>query len=200
MAVSKSSEISRLLTAWGKGDEAARDRLAAKVYDELRRIARHYMKQERPGATLQTTALVNEVYLRLVNAKNMDWQHRAQFFRICAQMMRRILVDAARARGAAKRGGGAVRVDLEIAARLIPESDPAVLALHQALEAFSRIAPRQAKVVELRYFGGLSVEETVEVMRISPRTVTRDWEFAKAWLARELSRGSAPQKGAESAE
>ena len=188
MALSEPSEISRLLVAWGKGDEAARDRLAARVYDELRRIARHYMKDERARITLQTTALVNEVYLRLVDTKHVEWQHRAQFFSICAQMMRRILVDAARARGAVKRGGGAGKVDMEVAARLVPESDASILALHEALEAFAQIAPRQARVVELRYFGGLSVEETVEVMQISQRTVMRDWDFAKAWLARELSR------------
>lgn len=188
MDSSKPSEISRLLTAWGKGDEGARDRLAAKVYDELRGIARRYMKDERAHVTLQTTALVNEVYLRLVDTKDVEWQHRAQFFSICAQMMRRILVDAARARRAGKRGGGAGKVDMEIAARLSPEGDASIVALNEALEAFAQIAPRQARVVELRYFGGLSVEETVQVMKISERTVIRDWDFAKAWLARELSR------------
>jgi RNA polymerase sigma factor (TIGR02999 family) len=184
--VAKSSEITVLLCAWSSGDEAARDRLAVKVYDELKRIARRYMKDERARGTLQTTALVNEVYLRLVDTKNVDWQHRAQFFSICAQMMRRILVDAARARGAAKRGGGAVKVDLEAAAPLASETGAAVLALHDALEEFAQIAPRQARVVELRYFGGLTVEEVAEVMNISQRTVMREWDFAKVWLAREL--------------
>jgi RNA polymerase sigma factor (TIGR02999 family) len=159
-----------------------------KVYDELRRIARRYMKDERGQATLQTTALVNEVYLRLVDARNVHWQRRAQFFTICAQMMRRILVDAARARGAAKRGGGAVKLDIEAAATLAPETGAAILALHDALEAFAQIAPRQARVVELRYFGGLSVDEVAQVMKISQRTVMRDWDFAKVWLARELTR------------
>src|SRR5262252_619841 len=177
MALDKSSEVTDLLRAWGNGDEAARDQLAVKVYDELRRIARRYMKDERAQATLQTTALVNEVYLRLVDTRNVDWQRRAQFFTICAQMMRRILIDAARARGA-----GAVKLDIEAAAPLAPEMGAAILALHDALEAFAQIAPRQSRVVELRYFGGLSVEETAEVMKISQRTVMRDWDFAKAWL------------------
>jgi len=186
--LSKPSEISGLLVAWANGDQAARDCLAANVYDELRRIARRYMKDERARVTLQTTVLVNEVYLRLVDTKNVQWEHRAQFFSICAQMMRRILVDAARARGSGKRGGAAVKVDIELAARVAPEDDTSILALHEALQVFAQVAPRQARVVELRYFGGLSVEETVEVMKVSQRTVMRDWDFAKAWLARELSR------------
>jgi RNA polymerase sigma factor (TIGR02999 family) len=186
MASPKSSEITALLQAWGRGDEAARELLANKVYDELRRIARRYLKDERTSGTLLTTALVNEVYLRLLNTKDIDWQHRGQFFTICAQMMRRILVDAARARGSKKRGGRAVKVNIEAAAIVAPELDSSILALHDALDEFAQIAPRQARVVELRYFGGLSVEETVEVMRISQRTVMRDWDFAKAWLAREL--------------
>lgn len=162
--------------------------LTAKVYDELRRIARRYMRNERAGNTLQTTALVNEVYLRLVDVKNVRWEHRNQFFAISAQIMRRILVDSARARGTDKRGGGAIRVSVDEAAVLSPEPDASMVALDDALEALARIAPRQAKVVELRYFGGLSVEQTVEVMGVSERTVMRDWEFAKAWLSRELSR------------
>lgn len=186
MSPAKSSETTRLLRAWGAGDESARDQLAAKVYDELHRIARRYMKDERTPGTLQTTALVHEAYLRLVDSRNTDWQTRSQFFSICAQMMRRILVDAARARGAVKRGGRVVKVDFDEMANLSPESDGPILALHEALEAFARVAPRQARVIELRYFGGLSVEETVEVMKISQRTVMRDWDFAKAWLAREL--------------
>lgn len=162
--------------------------LTAKVYDELRRIARRYMRNERAGNTLQTTALVNEVYLRLVDVKNVRWEHRNQFFAISAQIMRRILVDSARARGTDKRGGGAIRVSVDEAAVLSPEPDASMVALDDALEALARIAPRQAKVVELRYFGGLSVEQTVEVMGVSERTVMRDWDFAKAWLSRELSR------------
>jgi RNA polymerase sigma factor (TIGR02999 family) len=162
--------------------------LTAKVYDELRRIARRYMRNERAGNTLQTTALVNEVYLRLVDVKNVRWENRNQFFAISAQMMRRILVDSARARATDKRGGGAFRVSLAEAAVLSPEPDASMVLLDDALEALARIAPRQAKVVELCYFGGSSVEQTVEVMGISERTVMRDWEFAKAWWSRELSR------------
>jgi RNA polymerase sigma factor (TIGR02999 family) len=188
MASPKSTEITGLLRAWSRGDEKARDLLAAKVYDELRRIARRYIKNEPAGNTLQTTALVNEVYLRLVDVQNVTWENRAQFFAISAQMMRRILVDAARARGSHKRGGGVVKVNVDEVAVLSPDSDTAVLALHDALKVFSQVAPRQAKVVELRYFGGLSVEETREVMKISERTVMRDWGFARAWLMRELSR------------
>jgi RNA polymerase sigma factor (TIGR02999 family) len=152
----------------------------------LHRIARRYMRNERAGNTLQATALVNEVYLRLVDVKNVDWQHRAQFFAISAQIMRNILVDAARARGAHKRGGAAIRVNVDEAPLLAPEPDAFILALDDALTAFSQIAPRQSRVVELRYFGGMSEEETANVMETSPRTVRRDWQFAKAWLQHEL--------------
>jgi RNA polymerase sigma factor (TIGR02999 family) len=188
MTLPRSAEVTGLLRAWRGGDRAAFDRLASHVYDELHRMARHYMKNEQAGHTLQTTALVNEVYLRLVDVKNVDWQQRAQFFAISAQMMRRILVDAARARGSYKRGRGAVKVNVDETAALLPEPDSALVALDEALGAFSKVAPRQAKVVELRYFGGLTEEEIVEVLKISPRTVRRDWEFAKSWLTRELSR------------
>ncbi len=181
------TEVTGLLKAWGGGDQVALGRLTEKVYDELRRIARRYMRNERAGNTLQTTALVNEVYLRLVDVKNVTWEHRAQFFAISAQMMRRILVDAARARGTDKRGGGAVKINVDESAVFSPEPDAAIVALDDALQALANIAPRQAKVVELRYFGGLSVQQTVQVMGISERTVMRDWEFAKAWLSRELS-------------
>ena len=188
MALPRSAEVTGLLRAWSGGDQAALDRLAALVYDELHRMARRYMRDERTGNTLQTTALVNEVYLRLVDVKNVDWQQRAQFFAITAQMMRRILVDAARARGSNKRGGGVVKVNVDETPVLSPERNSSLVALDDALEALSRVAPRQAKLVELRYFGGLSEEEIVEVLKISPRTVRRDWEFAKSWLMRELSR------------
>ncbi len=184
----RSEEITGLLKAWGGGDQAALERLVDEVYNELRRIARRYMRNERAGNTLQTTAVVNEAYLRLVDVKNIDWQQRAQFFAIAAQMMRRILVDAARARGSRKRGAGAVKVNVHEALVVSPERDSSIVALDEALEAFSKLAPRQAKVVELRYFGGLGEEETAEVLRISPRTVRRDWDFAKSWLLRELSR------------
>ena len=183
----ESAEVTGLLKAWSTGDQTALERLASVVYEELRRMARRYMKNERPGNTLQTTAPVNEVYLRLVDLKNVDWQHRAQFFAISAQMMRRILVDAARARGSRKRGGGVVKLNMDETAVLSPEPDASVLALDDALNQFADIAPRQAKVVELRYFGGLSEEEIAEVLKISARTVRRDWDFARSWLMRELS-------------
>jgi len=184
----RSVEVTGLLKAWSGGDQAALERLAGHVYDELRHIARRYMRNERAGNTLQATALVNEVYLRLADVKNIDWQQRAQFFAIAAQMMRRILVDAARARGSHKRGGGAIKVNVDEAPVLSPERDSSLVALDEALEAFSKLAPRQARVVELRYFGGLSEEETAEVLKISTRTVRRDWDFAKSWLMRELGR------------
>jgi len=151
-------------------------------------MARRHMSGERGDGTLQTTALVHEVYLRMVDAKNVEWRHRAQFFSVAAQMMRRILVDAARARHSDKRGGALMRLNLDEAALVSPEPDRCILALNEALVAFSKIAPRQAKVVELRYFGGLQEEEIVAVLEISPRTVRRDWNLARAWLLRELSR------------
>ena len=144
-------------------------------------------EERRPGNTLQATALVHEVYLRLVDVTKVEWQARAQFFAMAAQMMRRILVDAARARGSQKRGGAALKVNLDETAVLSPAPDRSILALDEALTAFSQVAPRQAKVVELRYFGGLTEEEIVAALKISPRTVRRDWDLAKAWLLRELS-------------
>jgi RNA polymerase sigma factor (TIGR02999 family) len=184
--VNDPTEITTLLKAWGSGDQAALDRLAERVYAELRAIARRYMKNERPDNTLQTTALVHEVYIRLVDTAKIEWHERAQFFAMAAQMMRRILVDAARARRSHKRGGMAIKVNLDETAVLSPGRDSSILALDGALAEFSQVAPRQAKVVELRYFGGLTEEEIVMVLNISPRTVRRDWEFARAWLLREL--------------
>ena len=181
-----SEEITNLLRAWKGGDEAALGRLAEHVYPELRLMARRYMKNERQGNSLQTTALVHEVYLRLVDVTKVEWRERAQFFAMAAQMMRRILVDAARARGAHKRGGGALKVNLDETALLSSAPDRSILALDEALTAFSQVAPRQAKVVELRYFGGLTEEEIVAALKISARTVRRDWDLAKAWLLREL--------------
>ena len=163
-------------------------RLAERVYPELRLMARRHLKNERQANTLQTTALVHEVYLRLVDVTKVEWQQRAQFFAMAAQMMRRILVDAARARAAKKRGGSAARVNIDDGAVLSPEPDQSILALHEALGTFSQLAPRQARVVELRYFGGLTEEEIVAALDISPRTVRRDWSLAKAWLSRELKR------------
>jgi RNA polymerase sigma factor (TIGR02999 family) len=181
-----SAEITALLKAWGAGEEAALDRLAEQVYPELRRMAHRYMKKERQSDTLQPTALVNEVFLRLVDVTKVEWHERAQFFAIAARMMRRILVDAARARGSRKRGGTVPKINLDEATALSPAPDRSIVALDEALTALSQIAPRQAKVVELRYFGGLTEEEIVAALKISLRTVRRDWNFAKAWLLREL--------------
>jgi RNA polymerase sigma factor (TIGR02999 family) len=183
-----SADVTGLLKAWSGGDPAALERLTDHVYKELRRIAGRYMRNERAGNTLQTTALVNEAYLRLVDVKSIEWQQRAQFFAIAAQLMRRILVDGARARGARKRGGGAIEINVDAALVVSPERDASLVALDDALEVFSKLAPRQAKVLELRYFGGLSEEETAKTLNISLRTVRRDWSFAKSWLTRELSR------------
>jgi RNA polymerase sigma factor (TIGR02999 family) len=182
-----SAEITQLLKAWGSGDKAALGQLVEHVYPELRLMARRYMKNEGRGHTLQTTAIVHELYLRLIDVTRVDWQARAQFFAITAQMMRRILVDAARGRGSRRSDGVPLKVSLDESAILVPESHRSILALDDALTAFSRIAPRQAKVVELRYFGGLAEEEVAAVLKISRRTVERDWGLAKAWLLRELS-------------
>jgi RNA polymerase sigma factor (TIGR02999 family) len=187
MSISASSpEITRLLKAWSRGDQAALARLAERVYPELRLMARRYMRNERDAKTLQTTALVHEVYLRLIDVTKIEFEERAQFFSMAAQMMRRILVDAARARGAEKRGGRAQKVNLDETAVFSGAPDQSLVSLDEALVAFSRVAPRQAKVVELRYFGGLTEEEIVAALKISPRTVRRDWDLAKAWLLREL--------------
>ncbi len=183
----RSEEITCLLKAWGSGDEAALGRLTEHVYPELRRLARRSMKNEARGHTLQTTALVHEVYLRLVDATNIEWRARAQFFAIAAQMMRRILVDAARNRGSRRRGGMPVKISLDESAILSPAPDRSILALDEALTAFSQLAPRQGRVVELRYFGGLTEEEIAAALNISPRTVRRDWDLARAWLLRELT-------------
>jgi len=182
-----SAEITKLLKAWSGGDPAALARLAEHVYPELRLMARRYMKNERQADTLQTTALVHEVYIRLVDVTKVEWHERAQFFAMAARMMRRILVDAARARGSRKRGGMVPKLNLDEMAVLSPAPDRSILALDEALTAFSHVAPRQAKVVELRYFGGLTEEEIVATLKISPRTVRRDWDLARAWLLRELS-------------
>uniref|UniRef100_Q024W7 RNA polymerase, sigma-24 subunit, ECF subfamily n=1 Tax=Solibacter usitatus (strain Ellin6076) TaxID=234267 RepID=Q024W7_SOLUE len=160
-------------------------------------MALRYMKNEAQGNSLQATALVHEVYLRLVGVNNVEWQARAQFFAIVAQMMRRILVDAARLRGSRRQGGIPIKVNLDQSALLSPAPDRALLALDEALTAFSKLAPRQAKVVELRYFGGLTDEEIVSALNISPRTARRDWQFAKAWLLRELSPAIAKPSGTE---
>ena len=186
-----SAEITRLLKAWGRGDSAALDRLTPLVYEQLRRIARSYMRNERPGHTLQATALVNEAFLRLVDARDLNWTDRSHFFALCARVMRRILVDAARSRAATKRGGQVDRVEHSTAINLDDLPSPRALstqvcALDEALNALERIDPRRAQVIELRFFGGLTVEETGQVLQVSPQTVMRDWKLARAWLAREL--------------
>jgi RNA polymerase sigma factor (TIGR02999 family) len=186
-----STDITGLLKAWGQGDQAALEQLTPLVYAQLRAQARRYMRNERSGATLQSTALVHETYLRLIDARDVDWRDRVHFFALSAQLMRRILVDAARARAAAKRGGRAARVEHASAVDLdqIPTADlsAALLCeLDDALEDLTRIDPRRAKVIELRFFGGLSVEETAEALEVSPQTVMRDWRLARAWLGREL--------------
>jgi RNA polymerase sigma factor (TIGR02999 family) len=175
-----------LLKAWSSGDEAALGRLAERVYPELRLMARRYAKNSVPENTLQATALVHEVYLRLVDVTNVELRERAQFFAMAAQIMRRIIVDAARASGALKRGGGAHKVNLDETAILSSAPQRSILALDEALTVLSQVAPRQAKVVELRYFGGLTEKEIVAALNISPRTVRRDWDLAKGWLLREL--------------
>jgi len=185
--VHDAAEVTNLLKAWSGGDHAALDRLSERVYGELYRMARQFMKNERRENTMQATALVHEVYLRLVDVNQIEWRQRGQFFAMAAQMMRRILVDVARARHARKRGSRAAKVNFDETAVLARQPDRSIVALDEALAAFSEIAARQAKVVEMRYFGGLNEEEIAEALEISPRTVRRDWEFARVWLARELA-------------
>jgi RNA polymerase sigma-70 factor (ECF subfamily) len=182
-------EVTQLLLTWRDGDQAALDRLIPHVEAELHRMARRHMRRERPDHTLQTTALVNEAYVRLIDARTVRWEDRAHFFAVAARIMRRILVDWARARQNLKRGGGARRVTLEDALMATPERGADVLALDEALERLTVLNARQSQVVELRYFGGLSDEEVAEVLGVSPRTVRHDWSVARAWLYRELSRG-----------
>jgi RNA polymerase sigma factor (TIGR02999 family) len=184
-------EITRLLQAWRHGETAARDELMSLIYAELHRLARGYMRRERPGHTLQTTALINEAYLRLIGQTRTDWRSRAQFFGMAAQFMRRILVDHARARHSAKRqGAGLPPVSLDEAAVFAPERGPALVALDEALDRLESLDPRKARVVELRYFGGLTVDETADLLDVAAITVMRDWSLAKAWLQRELNVGS----------
>ncbi|MBZ5537061.1 MAG: sigma-70 family RNA polymerase sigma factor [Acidobacteriia bacterium] len=187
MTRSSPQEISLLLQAWRGGDEAALGTLMPLVYDELHRLAHRYMVHERAGHTLQTTALVNEAYLRLVDANRVDWQDRVHFFAICANLMRRILVDFARSRGYQKRGGNVKKVSLEESVLVSPEPGVDLVKLNDALNTLTGFDPRKAKVVELRFFGGLSEEEAAEVLKVSRDTVKRDWRLAKVWLLEELS-------------
>jgi RNA polymerase sigma factor (TIGR02999 family) len=182
-------DISGLLRAWSGGDQSALDRLTPIVYDELHRLARRYMRHERPGHSLQTSALVNEAYLRLVDYERMEWQNRAHFFAVSAQLMRRILVDHAR-RHNLKRGGGVEHVALEEAAVVGGGQGQDLVALDDAMNTLAQIDPRKVQVVEMRFFGGLSVEETAEVLKVSTITVKRDWRLARAWLYRELTGGT----------
>jgi RNA polymerase sigma factor (TIGR02999 family) len=181
-----SEGITALLKAWSGGDEQALERLTPLVYPELRRMARQYLRRENPGNTLQPTALVHEAWLRLVDANQTHWQDRAHFFAVCAQMMRRILVSAARRRTAEKRGGGGVAVELNEAIDGAPLRDDQMIVLDDSMNALARFDARKAKVVELRFFGGLSVRETAEVLKTSEQTVLRDWRLARTWLAREM--------------
>ncbi|MGH9844910.1 MAG: sigma-70 family RNA polymerase sigma factor [Blastocatellia bacterium] len=189
MSTSSTAEITGLLVAWSDGDEAALEKLTPLVYDELHRLAKLYLKRERSGHSLQTTALVNEAYLRLIDWKNVEWQNRAHFFGLSAQLMRRILVDHARRRSYRKRGGDARQVSLEEAAVVSVERSADLIALDDALNTLAGMDARKSRIVELRFFGGLSVEETAEALKISPRTVKREWALAQAWLYRELSKG-----------
>ena len=175
-----------LLLAWRRGDAAALDQLMPMVHDELRRLARRYMAQERPDHTLQPTALVNEAYLRLIEVHQVDWQNRGHFFAMAARVMRRVLVDAARAHGSVKRGDGVQRVTLDPAREPAALSVPEFGALDEALHRLESLHPRQSQVVELRFFGGLTLDETADVLHVSRDTIKRDWQFAKLWLLREL--------------
>lgn len=185
--MASSSDVTSLLADWRSGDKEALDRLLPLVYGELRRLAEAYLRRERPGHTLQPTALVNEAYLRLVGQQQVEWQSRAHFFGIAAQMMRRILVDHARAQNAGKRGGGLQRVTLDSSFDAEERREVDLLALDEALESLSKLDPRQSRIVELRFFVGLTLEETAEVIGVAPITVRREWNLAKAWLYREMS-------------
>jgi RNA polymerase sigma factor (TIGR02999 family) len=182
-------EVTRLLVDWSKGDQKALDDLMPVVFDELRSLARRYLRRERTDHTLQPTALVNEAYLRLIDQRSVQWQNRAHFFGVAAQMMRRILVDHARGHHREKRGGGAVKVTLDEVVSLTDQGAAELVVLDEALTALGEMDERKSRVVELRYFGGLSVEETAEVLQVSANTVLRDWKLAKAWLYSRIRGG-----------
>jgi len=189
MSPNADSGPTELLRAWSHGDASALDRLMPLVYDELHRLARRYMRQERPNHTLQATSLVNEAYLRLIDVNRVEWRNRAHFLALAAQMMRRILVEFARNRQRQKRGGGAIHVSLDDVQEVPDLKEPDFVALNDALSALATFDARMGQVVELRFFGGLTVEETADVLNVSPETVMRDWKTAKAWLLREIRRG-----------
>ena len=188
MTQGSTHEVTRLLLDWSNGDKTALDKLMPLIYEELRRLAHRYMSRERAGHTMQTTALVNEAYVRLINRKNVHWQDRAHFFAIAAELMRTILVDHARSHATAKRGGGAHKLSLEEALVVSHERAAEVVALDEALNALAVIDPKQSRIVELRFFGGLTIEETAEVLDLSAATIKREWTTAKAWLYHELSK------------
>ena len=187
-------DVSRLLEEWSNGNQTALDELVPLVYEELHRMAKRHLGRERPDHTLQTTALVNEVYLRLIDQKNVRWQNRAHFFAIAARLMRRILIDHARAHHYAKRGGAAIKVTLGKAIDVSKQRTAELVSLDDAMTALATVDPRKSQVVELRFFGGMSVEETAEVLGVSPVTVMRDWSTAKAWLHREMAKGVTANK------
>jgi len=186
-------EVTQLLADWGRGDRSALEKLLPLVHAELRRIAQRQMSHERPGHTLQATALVNEAYLKLAGQQEFEWQNRAHFFGVAAQVMRHILIDHARAHARDKRGGGAIQVSLNDAAVLAEDQAEHFVALDEALRTLEQIDPQKGRIVELRYFGGLSIEETADVLNISPRTVRREWQRARAWLYRMISEGTADE-------
>jgi RNA polymerase sigma-70 factor (ECF subfamily) len=188
MSQSSTHEVTQLLIAWSSGDKAALDKLMPLIHQELRRLAHHYMSRERADHTLQTTALVNEAYLRLVNRKEAQWQNRTHFFAIAATLMRNILVDHARSHGYAKRGGGALRTELDEAMVVSQERAAEVVALDDVLTQLAVFDPQQGQIVELRFFGGLTIEETADVLDLSPATIKREWKTAKAWLYHELAK------------
>jgi RNA polymerase sigma factor (TIGR02999 family) len=200
MLESSSHEVTLLLKAWSAGDESAREKLVPVVYRELHRMARRYMAGERSGHTLQTTALVNELYLQLVNTREMDWQNRAHFFAMCAQLMRRILTDFARSRRSLKRGGGEAAVPLDESLVAGKGSTANFVALDDALNALAAFDERKCRVVELRFFGGLNVRETADVLKVSPETVLRDWRLAKVWLLQEMGREQQQERPAAAAD
>jgi RNA polymerase sigma factor (TIGR02999 family) len=191
-ASASTHEVTRLLQAWSSGDESALERLTPLVYGQLHRLAHSYMCREQRGQTLQTTALVHEVYLKLVNVENVDWQNRAHFYGLCARLMRRILIDLARSRNYQKRGGQIPHIELEEAATVSAAVGSELLAVDDALKQMAALDARKSDVVELRFFGGLTVEETATALGVSPETVMRDWKLAKAWLLRELSPEASP--------
>ena len=195
---SDSDNVTRLLSEWGDGNQQALEALVPLIYKELRNLAHNFLYRERPGHTLQTTALVHEAYLKLIDQNDARWQNRAHFFAIAAQAMRRILIDSARKHAAAKRGGPQAELSLDEVADIALEPDSNLLKLDEALNQLAKIDPRQSRIVELRYFGGLTIEETAEVMSVSPATVKREWMMARAWLHQEIAERGPDQRLADS--